>query len=114
MAKKKQEYVRSYCPEGLNEEVFCKIKQRRKQMLVHSHMYYVLGRSVLSDHQFDEWAYELRDLQREYPKESKVCDFAEVFKDWDGTTGYHLPYYPWVDAVAQQIMEYHIKEGGLL
>lgn len=67
------------------------INRRRRQVLVHSCIYYRFGTSVVSDKQFDEWAYELRNLQEQYPELAKRCVYAEEFEDFDGTTGYHLP-----------------------
>lgn len=66
------------------------IRRRRRQMLVHSCMYYRLGTSIWTDKKFDECARELAKLQRLYPNISKTVEYYEDFKDWDGTTGYHL------------------------
>lgn len=67
------------------------IQQRRVQMLIHSCLYYEMNTNLISDKQFDEWGRELAKLQNENPEiADKIC-FAEAFKDWDGTTGFHLP-----------------------
>lgn len=66
------------------------IRRRRRQMLVHSCMYYRLGTSIWTDKQFDSCARELVKLQAKYPNISKTVEYYENFKDWDGTTGYHL------------------------
>lgn len=73
-------------------------------MLVHSHIYYRMNSNILKDSQFDVWAYELRDIQRDYPEESQACDLYAEFADWDGTTGYHLPYYGWVEGIASHLL----------
>ncbi|MPN40128.1 hypothetical protein SDC9_187664 [bioreactor metagenome] len=65
--------------------------------------------SILTDKQFDKLAYGLRDLQKEYPEESRACDLYGAFHDWDGTTGFHLPYYSWVDGLAKSLIEYQHK-----
>lgn len=112
--KKKQEECYRYkdCPEGLNGEVYYKIRQRRLQMLIHSHLYYRMDNNIVGDKQFDRWAYELRDIQKDYPAESQACDLYEEFADWDGTTGYHLSYFSWVDGIAKQILAEHNKYVG--
>lgn len=97
-----------------NESVICVIKQRRRQMLIHSHIYYRMGMSIWSDKEFDKYAYELKRLQIEYPEESKKAEFYEAFIDWDGTTGFHLPYFHWVEGIANFLIETHKKEGGLV
>lgn len=66
-----------------------KILQRRNQMLVHSCIYYRLNTELISDHQWQTWANELRDLQALFGYQMGYYD--EEFKDWDGSTGYHLP-----------------------
>ena len=49
---------------------------------------------------------ELRDLQKAYPKESEEVELYEDFKDWDGTTGYHLNSYNFID-VANRLVSYN-------
>lgn len=66
------------------------INRRRRQVIIHSIIYYRFGDSIVSDCQFDQWAYELVELQKKYPKVAKECEHAETFKDFDGTTGYDL------------------------
>lgn len=66
-----------------------KTKQRRSQMLVHSCIYYHLDDSVVSDHQWQAWANELRDLQNLFGWEIGFYD--EEFRGWEGSTGFDLP-----------------------
>jgi hypothetical protein len=68
-----------------------KITRRRKQILVHSCIYYRLNSNLISDHTYDEWAYELVKLQNKYPNLSSRCPHHKAFKDFSGDTGYHLP-----------------------
>lgn len=80
-----------------------KIKQRRSQVLVHSCIYYRMGSHVVSDEQWQKWANDLRDTQNLFGYQIGFYD--EVFKDWDGSTGYHLPLSdPWVVHRAQQLL----------
>ncbi|MBM4592638.1 hypothetical protein GS454_04615 [Rhodococcus hoagii] len=61
--------------------------------MVHSAAYYKLGFSLVSDAQFDGWAYELVRLQKERPDLADQVDYErEAFQDFDGSTGYDLPY----------------------
>lgn len=76
----------------LDTSIVAMITRRRRQLMVHSAIYYRLGTSLIEDKLFDKWAYELVDLQKKYPEESKKADLYEDFKDWDGTTGYNLNY----------------------
>lgn len=81
-----------------------KIKQRRSQMLVHSFIYYVLDDSLVSDDTWQKWANDLVELQKEYPRPIKFYD--DEFKDWDGSTGCHLPIDHWVQKVANRLVYY--------
>ena len=69
-----------------------KIKQRRKQMLIHSCIYYELNDNIVSDHKWQEWAEELAKLQNDHPDCCKIHYYDEHFVGWDGTTGAMLPY----------------------
>ena len=69
------------------------ILQRRHQILVHSYLYYHYNISLISDNQFDAWAKELVQLQKDNPQLSeKVFYYKDAFKGFDGTTGFDLPY----------------------
>lgn len=84
------------------------INRRRRQILVHSCIYYRLNNNLITDKQFDEWAYELVDLQKQYPEIAEQAVFAESFKDFDGSTGFNLPiHHPWVLRKAQQLLSYN-------
>ena len=90
----------------LNKEIMRLIKQRRRQLLVHSYIYYHLGTSIITDKQFDTWAYQLRDIQKQYPEESKQVEFYDSFVEWDGVSGYNLPYGKLQD-VAERLLKIH-------
>lgn len=66
------------------------IKRRRLQILVHSYIYYVLDNNIVSDATWSKWAMELVKLQKEYPDVAKTVRFHELFKDFDGSTGFDL------------------------
>lgn len=67
------------------------IHRRRRQILVHSILYYRLGASTLDDSTFDVWARELARLQKENPEISESVEYMrEDFADFAGETGFHL------------------------
>lgn len=68
------------------------IRRRRRQIMVHSAIYYRFGKNLIDDATFDKWAYELVNLQKQYPNESKTAELYDEFKDFDGTTGFNLNY----------------------
>ena len=87
-----------------NDPVVELIRQRRAQMLIHSCLYYEMNESIVTDHQWQAWANELAKLQQEHPDKCVIGFFDEEFKDWDGSSGYHLPLRdPWVYGKAQQV-----------
>lgn len=75
-----------------SNEVAAKIQQRRYQILVHSLIYYELDMSLVPDDKWAKWALELVDLQKANPDIAKTVIFADAFKDFDGSTGFDLPY----------------------
>ena len=81
-----------------------KIRQRRRQMLVHSYIYYELDQNIVSDWQWAKWAQELAQLQRDHPEESKKVEFYDMFKDWDGSSGAHLSYTNAIKETAKRLL----------
>lgn len=75
-----------------DDEVAALIQQRRYQILVHSLLYYELDINLVPDAKWAEWAKELAQLQEVHPNISSQVIFADAFKGFDGSTGFHLPY----------------------
>lgn len=87
-----------------------KINQRRRQILVHSVIYYELNDNIISDHQWSEWANELVELQTKYPDIAQRCVYAAEFKNFDGSTGFNLPLNdPWANHKARQLLSWRNK-----
>lgn len=95
-------------------QIRAKIKQRRLQMLVHSCIYYVLDSNIISDSTWSKWSLELRYLQNQYPEISKEVEYAEYFKDWDGSSGAFLPIHEdWVMQKAYKLLSLHKEPAKL-
>lgn len=75
-------------------DVFCRIRRMRRQILVHSIIYYRFSDNLIDDFKYDKIARELVKLQAENPEISeKVSDFIDDFRDFgkDGCySGYNL------------------------
>ena len=98
-------YAQYYGWNNKEAKIYELIQQRRLQLLVHSRIYYVLNNNIISDKQFDKFAKELVQLQKDYPQISKDVIFYNSFKNWDGTTGFDLPLEdPWVVQKANQLL----------
>lgn len=68
------------------------IHRYRREVLVHSILYYQMGEPILTDLEFDRRAKLLAQLQKDHPAaSSRVLYHYEGFKDFTGETGYHLP-----------------------
>ena len=68
------------------------IHRRRRQILVHSIIYYARGTNIISDATFDSWGQELVKLQADHPEDSEAVEYMlEAFWDFTGDTGFHLP-----------------------
>lgn len=71
-------------------------------MLVHSYLYYVCDHTVISDDKWQQWADELVELQK---RKQVIGFYDDVFADWTGATGMHLPFDDWVVKRAEKIMK---------
>ena len=60
------------------------ISRRRRQILIHSILYYKFNENLISDWQWSEWAEELEQLQRDYPEIADKCVYANAFRDFPG------------------------------
>lgn len=77
-----------------DNDVFCRIRRMRRQILVHSIIYYRFNDNLIDDFKYDKIARELVKLQAKNPEISeKVPDFIDDFRDFgkDGCySGYNL------------------------
>lgn len=81
------------------------ILRRRRQLLVHSVIYYRFNENLISDQTWSTWAVELEKLQKEYPKEADEVELAEAFKNFTHSTGYNLPLEdPWAVGQARWLL----------
>lgn len=67
------------------------INRRRRQILVHSIIYYRYNNSLISDAQWSKWAMELDELQKAYPDIASKQPYDDEFKNFDPSSGYDLP-----------------------
>jgi hypothetical protein len=74
-----------------DEQIRELITRRRAQILVHSIIYYELDDCIISDHQWQDWADELAELQNLYPDIAAECHYADAFASFDGSSGFNLP-----------------------
>lgn len=88
------------------------IARRRRQMLVHSYLYYRMDSQVIDDTVWTKWAQQLHHLQKKFGWRIEFYD--SVFEDWDGSSGYHLPADDDVVRVAQRIEAEHREREYLL
>lgn len=81
------------------------INRRRRQVLVHSVIYYKLNENLIDDATWSKWALELEELQNRYPKIAAACPLAKAFENFDHSTGMSLPLDdPWAVHIAQYLL----------
>lgn len=80
------------------------IDRRRRQIHVHSVMYYQWDTTLVADHVFDAWSNELVDLHRNHPDLIGVGYRPDLFADWTGDTGMHLPATPQITATITALL----------
>ncbi|MDF3255019.1 MULTISPECIES: DNA ligase LigA-related protein [Bacillus] len=95
----------------MKETIIELIGRRRRQILVHSFLYYQLNENIIADYTFDLWSKELVQLQEKYPEESEKAVYYAEFTKFDGSSGYDLPYsLPEIQSTGYKLLEYH-KRG---
>lgn len=83
------------------------INRRRRQILVHSVLYYQMNESLVTDDIWAKWATELEDLQEKYPGIAKKCCYAKAFENFEHSTGYSLPLDDsWAVNKARQLLQW--------
>ena len=93
------------------EQITELISRRRRQVLVHSVIYYEMNKNLVTDAQWSKWAQELYELQRKYPKIAAKCPLADAFEEFDFSSGFNLPLRdPWAVRTAQYLVRNF--EGG--
>jgi hypothetical protein len=84
------------------------INRRKRQILVHSFLYYQLNENIIDDYTYDLWCKELAELIAAYPEEAKQSVYYKEFKTFDGSSGFDLPYAnPEVQNTGYKILKYH-------
>lgn len=89
------------------------INRRRRQMHVHSVIYYYLDTSIIDDATFDKWAVELFQLQEKNPELKKQGYKPSLFDNWTGDTGMHLPVTEEMLSLAEWLVDEHEPRTGL-
>lgn len=73
-----------------NNDILSLINKRRRQIVVHSYLYYKQNTNLIPDYVFDMWCKELVQLHKAHPLESSKAVFQEAFNGWEGFSGYDL------------------------
>lgn len=66
------------------------IKRLRLSLMIHSVIYYDMNENIISDAEWSARAKKLVKLQKEHPDVAKKVCLADLYADFDGSTGFHL------------------------
>ena len=92
------------------DQIQALINQRRRQVLVHSIIYYILDDSIITDAKWTQWATELEELQKQYPDIAEQCVYADAFRGFDRSSGFDLPLHDeWATRKAMQLLKWRKK-----
>ena len=87
------------------DQIAERIARRRRQLLIHSIIYYRFDDNLITDAQWTHWAIELENLQADYPDIAEKCPYAKEFVGFDHSTGYNLPLGDiWANRKARQLL----------
>jgi hypothetical protein len=106
------EWSRQPSARKMDRRVIEAIARRRRQMLVHSCLYYRMDASVIDDATWTRWAQQLAKLQDKFGHCIGFYDAA--FEDWDGSSGFHLPADQDVARVAMRLLAEHNERERML
>ena len=67
-----------------------KMESLQRWLIVHAHIYYNYNNNVVTDKMWDDNAYQLVDMKKQYPKTYKKTFYYPVMNDFDGSTGFDL------------------------
>lgn len=89
------------------------MNRRQRQLLVHSFLYYQLNTNIIGDHSFDRWSKELASLLEDNPELAKQTVYYSGFTEFDGSSGYNLPYaMPEIQQVGYRLLNYEKNRGN--
>lgn len=92
------------------DQIQALINQRRRQVLVHSIIYYILDDSIITDAKWTQWATELEELQKQYPDIAEQCVYSDAFRGFDHSSGFDLPLHDeWATRKAMQLLKWRKK-----
>lgn len=66
------------------------IKRLRLSLMIHSIIYYEYNANIISDAEWSKRAQTLVKLQSDYPEIASEVILADLYKDFDGSTGFDL------------------------
>ena len=81
------------------------VNRKRRQIHVHSTLYYHLHENLISDAQFDKISNELVAMHIRYPELKHQGYASTLFADWTGDTGMHLPVTEYTYGAAVWLLE---------
>ncbi|MDZ4632260.1 hypothetical protein ORN01_25220 [Bacillus cereus] len=86
------------------------MNRRQRQILVHSFLYYQLNENIISDSEFDRWSKELYEAMKENPEIAKQSVYYKDFLEFDGSSGYDLPYAnPEIQSTGFKLLKIHAE-----
>lgn len=92
------------------DQIQALINQRRRQVLVHSIIYYIMDDGIVTDAKWTQWATELEELQKQYPDIAEQCVYADAFRGFDHSSGFDLPLHDeWATRKAMQLLKWRKK-----
>jgi len=62
----------------------------QRWLIVQSILYYELSTSIVTDQVFDANAKQLVQMQKDFKSEAEETEYAYMFYDFDGSTGFDL------------------------
>jgi len=85
------------------------VNRLRRNIIVHSVIYYVFNRNLISDSDYDKMCQKLARIHKKYPKLCSQAVFPKAFKNYDPSTGMNFINHKWGNRAAERLLKSHNK-----
>lgn len=83
----------------------------RRNVIVHSVIYYNFNRNIISDSEYDQLCVRLYKMQIEHPMLCEHAAFPEDFIDYDPSTGMNFGTHAWGLQAAERLLRSSNKQA---
>jgi len=81
------------------------LNRLRRNVIVHSIIYYRFGKNLISDSEYDKLCSELDKMQSENVELCKEAVYSDIFEDYNPSTGMNFINHEWGIRAAERLLK---------